>query len=178
MSAARRQIADLEDRIARLDERLAALEGPQPEPLLFDPFRRLNPTEKRIAELVAKGCTNHEVASRLFFSPKTVEWNLSKIYRKVHVRSRTELAAESSRRHPDRGSVESISPELAARTPRDNRGTYRALLCQEPLARYTRPARRRARTRRPGSSNGLFKPYGVKGQTTFKTGAVVQPTAR
>ena len=49
---------------------------------------------ERIAELVAKGCTNHEVASRLFFSPKTVEWNLSKIYRKLHVRSRTELAAK------------------------------------------------------------------------------------
>jgi DNA-binding NarL/FixJ family response regulator len=96
--AARQQIDDLEDRIASLEERLAALEGPLPPPLLFDPFRRLNPTERRIAELVAKGCTNHEVASRLFLSPKTVEWNLSKIYRKVHVRSRTELAAKLAKR--------------------------------------------------------------------------------
>jgi DNA-binding NarL/FixJ family response regulator len=92
--AAYRQIDDLQDRVAKLEERLAALEGPPPQALLFDPFRRLNPTERRIAELVAKGCTNHEVASRLFFSPKTVEWNLSKIYRKLHVRSRTELAAK------------------------------------------------------------------------------------
>jgi DNA-binding CsgD family transcriptional regulator len=30
-------------------------------------------------------------------SPKTVEWNLSKVYRKLHVRSRTELAAKSAR---------------------------------------------------------------------------------
>jgi DNA-binding NarL/FixJ family response regulator len=88
------QIDELEERIARLEERLAVLEAPPPQALLFDPFRRLNPTEHRIAELVAKGCTNHEVASRLFFSPKTVEWNLSKIYRKLHVRSRTELAAK------------------------------------------------------------------------------------
>jgi DNA-binding NarL/FixJ family response regulator len=97
-SATGRQVDDLEDRIARLEERLAALEGPPPQALLFDPFRRLNPTEQRIAELVAKGCTNHEVASRLYFSPKTVEWNLSKIYRKLHVRSRTELAAKLAKR--------------------------------------------------------------------------------
>jgi DNA-binding NarL/FixJ family response regulator len=97
-SAARRQVDDLEDRIARLEERLAALEGPPPEPVLFDPFRHLNPTERLIADLVARGWTNHEVASRLFFSPKTVEWNLSKIYRKLHVRSRTELAAKLAKR--------------------------------------------------------------------------------
>jgi DNA-binding CsgD family transcriptional regulator len=50
------------------------------------PFRRLSATERRIAELVAEGRTNYEVTSRLFFSPKTVEWNLSKIYKKLHVR--------------------------------------------------------------------------------------------
>lgn len=108
-SAARRQVDDLEDRIASLEARLAALEGPPQQPLLFDPFRRLNPTERRIAELVAKGCTNHEVASRLFFSPKTVEWNLSKIYRKLYVRSRTELAAKVAKATAP-GSIPGISP--------------------------------------------------------------------
>jgi DNA-binding NarL/FixJ family response regulator len=54
----------------------------------------LTATEERIARLVADGCSNHEVARRLFMSPKTVEWNLSKVYRKLHVRSRTELAAK------------------------------------------------------------------------------------
>jgi DNA-binding CsgD family transcriptional regulator len=55
---------------------------------------RLTPTEERIAELVASGRSNAEVAQTLFVSPKTVEWNLSKIYKKLHVRSRGELAAK------------------------------------------------------------------------------------
>jgi DNA-binding CsgD family transcriptional regulator len=50
-------------------------------------------TERRVAELVAGGSTNQEVAATLFMSVKTVEWNLSRIYRKAGVRSRTELAS-------------------------------------------------------------------------------------
>jgi ATP/maltotriose-dependent transcriptional regulator MalT len=52
----------------------------------------LTPTEARVAELVAGGATNKEVATALFLSLKTVEWNLSRIYRKLGVRSRTGLA--------------------------------------------------------------------------------------
>jgi DNA-binding CsgD family transcriptional regulator len=58
----------------------------------------LTSTERRIAELVATGKTNHEVAAALFISPRTVEWNLSKVYRKLHVRTRGELAAKLARR--------------------------------------------------------------------------------
>jgi DNA-binding CsgD family transcriptional regulator len=57
----------------------------------------LTPTERQIAALVARGHSNAQVARELFISPKTVEWNLSKIYRKLHVRSRTELADKLSR---------------------------------------------------------------------------------
>ena len=46
-----------------------------------------------IVELVVAGRTNREVAEELSLSPNTVAWNLSKIYRKLGVRSRTELAA-------------------------------------------------------------------------------------
>jgi ATP/maltotriose-dependent transcriptional regulator MalT len=53
----------------------------------------LTATERAIAGLVAAGRTNNEVAAALALSPRTVQWNLSKIYRKVGVRSRTELAA-------------------------------------------------------------------------------------
>jgi ATP/maltotriose-dependent transcriptional regulator MalT len=53
----------------------------------------LTATEQAIAELVAAGHTNEEVGAKLALSPRTVQWNLSKIYRKAGVRSRTELAA-------------------------------------------------------------------------------------
>ena len=53
----------------------------------------LTPTEARVAELIASGRTYREAADALFISPKTVQWNLSKIYRKLGVRSRAELAA-------------------------------------------------------------------------------------
>jgi DNA-binding CsgD family transcriptional regulator len=51
----------------------------------------LSPTERRIADLVAEGRTNREVADALFVSVKTVEANLSRVYHKLGVRSRTEL---------------------------------------------------------------------------------------
>jgi DNA-binding NarL/FixJ family response regulator/predicted HD phosphohydrolase len=52
----------------------------------------LTETERRVAALVAAGRTNKEVAAELFITVRTVEWNLSKIYSKLDVRSRTELA--------------------------------------------------------------------------------------
>ncbi|MER6070068.1 AAA family ATPase [Streptomyces sp. NPDC001817] len=52
----------------------------------------LTPTEARVAELVGGGATNREVAAKLFISVKTVEGTLSRVYRKVGVRSRTALA--------------------------------------------------------------------------------------
>jgi len=53
----------------------------------------LSETERRIVELVVAGRRNREVAAELSLSPNTVAWNLSKIYRKLGVSSRTELAA-------------------------------------------------------------------------------------
>jgi len=51
----------------------------------------LTPTERQIAELVAQGLTNREVGASLFVSEKTVETNLTRIYRKLGVTSRREL---------------------------------------------------------------------------------------
>ena len=51
----------------------------------------LTPTEERIARLVSEGMKNREVADALFISVKTVEANLSRIFHKLGVRSRTEL---------------------------------------------------------------------------------------
>ncbi len=52
----------------------------------------LTPTELRVAELVAQGLTNKEVAAALYVAPRTVEGTLSRVYAKLGVRSRTELA--------------------------------------------------------------------------------------
>ena len=46
-----------------------------------------------MAELAAGGATNKEIAGALFLSVKTVEANLSRIYRKLDVRSRIELSS-------------------------------------------------------------------------------------
>ena len=50
--------------------------------------------ERRVAVLAARGLTNREVAAALFMSPKTVEANLSRAYRKLGIRSRAELGAQ------------------------------------------------------------------------------------
>jgi DNA-binding CsgD family transcriptional regulator len=56
----------------------------------------LTPTEERVAAMVAAGHTNREVASGLFITPRTVEGHLTRIYSKLGVRSRTELARRLS----------------------------------------------------------------------------------
>lgn len=53
----------------------------------------LTPQEETVAEMVASGLSNREVAAQLFVSPKTVQYHLTRIYAKLGVRSRTELAA-------------------------------------------------------------------------------------
>jgi DNA-binding CsgD family transcriptional regulator len=58
----------------------------------------LTETERRVAELAAAGCTNRDVAQQLFMSPKTVEANLARAYRKLGIRSRAELGARMARR--------------------------------------------------------------------------------
>jgi DNA-binding CsgD family transcriptional regulator len=51
----------------------------------------LTPAEQRVAERAASGMSNKDIAAALFISPKTVEVNLSRAYRKLDIRSRAEL---------------------------------------------------------------------------------------
>ena len=53
---------------------------------------RLTAHELQVALLVSQGMTNREVAAALFLSPKTIEYHLSQIYRKLDVRGRSQLA--------------------------------------------------------------------------------------
>jgi DNA-binding CsgD family transcriptional regulator len=66
---------------------LTRIGGRPPTPL------ELTETERKVARLVAQGRTNREVADALFVSQSTVQANLKRIYAKLGVRSRTELAA-------------------------------------------------------------------------------------
>ena len=89
--------------------------GDQEQGLHHDPARHLGPaqaavrppapleltaTEERVAALAAAGHTNRQVAAALFLSPRTVEDNLARVYRKLGVSSRAELGAAIARREP------------------------------------------------------------------------------
>jgi DNA-binding CsgD family transcriptional regulator len=87
----------------RAREDLARVGGAMP------PSSELTPTEQRIAQLVGEGKKNREVAEALFISVKTVEANLSRIFHKLGVRSRTELTRRIATTH---GRVSSDSSPL------------------------------------------------------------------
>ena len=56
-----------------------------------DGLSPLTPSEQRVAEMAATGATNKDIAAAMFISSKTVEHNLTKIYRKLGISSRAEL---------------------------------------------------------------------------------------
>jgi DNA-binding CsgD family transcriptional regulator len=64
----------------------------------------LTPHELRIADLVAEGASNVEIAEQLFISPKTVEYHLHKIFRKLGISSRTQVARALELRRDRRSS--------------------------------------------------------------------------
>jgi DNA-binding CsgD family transcriptional regulator/tetratricopeptide (TPR) repeat protein len=77
---------------ARAETELLAT-GARPRRVALSGVESLTPSERRVAELAAEGPTNREIAQALFVTPKTVEVHLSRVYRKLGISSRSQLAA-------------------------------------------------------------------------------------
>ena len=88
----------------------------------------LSPAERRVADAVAGGLTNRETAASLIVSVKTVDFHLQQIYRKLGIRSRTELAIRIMHSSPsdisppnpaDITAVDVRSPDIAEQSMSD-----------------------------------------------------------
>ncbi|TYK52432.1 helix-turn-helix transcriptional regulator [Actinomadura decatromicini] len=80
------------DAFARRAERELLATGETVHKRTDDPAARLTPQEAQIAGLARDGQTNPEIAARLFLSHRTVEWHLRKVFTKLDIASRKELA--------------------------------------------------------------------------------------
>jgi DNA-binding CsgD family transcriptional regulator len=77
---------------ARRAERELLATGERARKRTVETRDQLTPQEAQIGRLVADGRTNREIAAQLFISPSTVEYHLRKAFRKLGVKSRTQLA--------------------------------------------------------------------------------------
>jgi DNA-binding CsgD family transcriptional regulator len=77
---------------ARAETELRAT-GAQPRRVLLSGLEALTASERRIAELAARGLTNREIAQTLFITNRTVEGHLTNVFSKLDVESRTRLPA-------------------------------------------------------------------------------------
>jgi DNA-binding NarL/FixJ family response regulator len=81
--------------LTRVQQELAAC-GIHPTRDRAEARERLTPAELSVARLVASGRSNREAAAELVLSVKTVEHHLGRIYQKLGIRSRTQLAVHLS----------------------------------------------------------------------------------
>jgi DNA-binding CsgD family transcriptional regulator len=80
------------DAFARRAERELQATGEHARKRTVDTVDQLTPQETQVAHLAATGATNREIAAQLFITQSTVEYHLRKAFRKLDVKSRTQLA--------------------------------------------------------------------------------------
>jgi DNA-binding CsgD family transcriptional regulator len=80
------------DGFAGRTERELAATGERVSKRNIRPVAELTPQEAQIARLASDGHSNPEIAARLFISPRTVEYHLHKIFAKLDITSRAQLA--------------------------------------------------------------------------------------
>ena len=76
--------------------------GPRQRPQLG--WDSLTPTEHRVVDLATEGLTNPQIGERLYVSRRTVQTHLAHVFTKLGISSRTQLAAEATRRQQGAGS--------------------------------------------------------------------------
>lgn len=109
---ATRCLARIDKRYRRLGVRRGA-RGPRRRPQWG--WASLTPTERTIADLVAEGLTNPQIAERLYISRRTVQTHVSHIFAKVGISSRAQLAAGVARRRPgDHDARSAASPHTTS----------------------------------------------------------------
>jgi DNA-binding NarL/FixJ family response regulator len=67
--------------------------GAKPRMPPVGPREDLTPQEEQVARLAGDGLTNVQIGAQLFLSPRTVEWYLHRVFRKLRIDSRDTLGA-------------------------------------------------------------------------------------
>ena len=90
------KLLDLDCSLARRIAKIIVLEPEPPSWTLKDTLRAfdLSPRQQEIAMLTIQGCSNREIADRLFICEQTVKDHLRDVFERMHIRRRSELAAK------------------------------------------------------------------------------------
>jgi DNA-binding NarL/FixJ family response regulator len=81
--------------VARGNEELAAT-GAHARKVMLSGLESLTASERRVAQMASEEVSNKEIAQALFVTVKTVEVHLSRVYRKLDIQSRRQLASALS----------------------------------------------------------------------------------
>jgi DNA-binding CsgD family transcriptional regulator len=85
----------------------------------------LTATETRIARLACRGLTNPQIAAELSVEPSTVRWHMKNVFRKLEVKTRTQLVASLLQKAPELFGADTPGPTEAPPFVGEDRATNR-----------------------------------------------------